>query len=47
MRIDDCPLTVLFVLKALVASGARISKLNRVLICSLLVGLASCPFLCD
>ena len=45
MKIDERPPTLSFIPKAIVASGARISKVNRVAICGLFVGLASCALL--
>ena len=44
MQMDDFPLAPRFI-RAVVASGARISKVNSVAVCSLIVGLASCAFL--
>jgi hypothetical protein len=42
MKIDEYPPTLPFVLKAIIASGLRISKVNRAAICGLLVLMASC-----
>jgi hypothetical protein len=42
MKIDERPLTLPFLLIAIVASGLRISKVNRVAICGFCVLIASC-----
>ena len=45
MKLSQCLRTLPFVLKTIVGSGVRISKVDRVALCSLFVGLASCALL--